>query len=65
MWGLPGQREGQWLEELKTLVGLRPEHLSCYGLTLEPGTPLAEEAAAGRLELPAETEQGRMPCLKH
>jgi len=60
MWGLPGQREGQWLEELKTLVGLRPEHLSCYGLTLEPGTPLAEEAAAGRLELPAETEQGRM-----
>lgn len=60
MWGLPGQREAQWLEELKTVVGLRPEHLSCYGLTLEPGTPLAEEAAAGRLELPEEGEQGRM-----
>ena len=60
IWGLPGQREGQWLEELKILTGLRPEHLSCYGLTVEPGTPLAEDVAAGRLELPADTEQGRL-----
>lgn len=60
MWGLPGQREAQWLEALKTVVSLRPEHLSCYGLTLEPGTPLAEDAAAGRLVLPDEVEQGRM-----
>jgi oxygen-independent coproporphyrinogen-3 oxidase len=60
IWGLPGQRELQWLEQLKVLVGLHPEHLSCYGLTLEPGTPLAETAAAGELVLPGEAEQGRM-----
>lgn len=60
IWGLPGQREGAWLEELRTAVRLRPEHLSCYGLTVEPGTPLAAEAEAGGLELPPESEQGRM-----
>jgi putative oxygen-independent coproporphyrinogen III oxidase len=60
IWGLPGQRESQWLEELKTLVHLRPEHLSCYGLTLEPGTPLADAVAAGELSLPPDAEQGRM-----
>jgi len=42
IWGLPGQREGQWLESLRRAVELNPEHLSCYGLTLEPGTPMAE-----------------------
>ena len=60
IWGLPNQREGAWQEDLKMAVRLRPEHLSCYGLTLEPGTPLAAEAEEGGLELPTESEQGRM-----
>ncbi len=60
IWGLPGQRESQWLEQLKLAVRMRPEHLSCYGLTVEEGTPLAAEAAAGGLILPGESEQGRM-----
>jgi len=60
IWGLPGQREANWLGELKTAVGLRPEHLSCYGLTVEPDTPLAEDVAAGNVALPTENEQGRM-----
>jgi len=60
IWGLPGQREAVWLEQLKAAVKLRPEHLSCYGLTVEAGTPLAEDVAAGGVELPGENEQGRM-----
>lgn len=60
IWGLPGQREAAWLETLKAAVRLRPEHLSCYGLTVEEGTPLAEDVASGGVELPAEAEQGRM-----
>lgn len=60
IWGLPGQREASWMEDLKAAVRLRPEHLSCYGLTLEPGTPLAASAEAGELELPPDGEQGRM-----
>lgn len=60
IWGLPGQREATWLEDLKMAVRLRPEHLSCYGLTIEPGTPLAAQAETGTLDLPPESEQGRM-----
>lgn len=60
IWGLPGQREAAWLEELKLAAQMRPEHLSCYGLTVEPGTPLATDVAEGGVALPPESEQGRM-----
>lgn len=59
IWGLPGQREGQWLESLRRAVELAPEHLSCYGLSLEPGTPLAEAPEELR-QLPPERELARM-----
>ncbi|PKN06693.1 MAG: coproporphyrinogen III oxidase [Deltaproteobacteria bacterium HGW-Deltaproteobacteria-8] len=59
IWGLPGQREGQWLESLRRAVELAPEHLSCYGLTLEPGTPLAEAPEEQR-QLPPERELAHM-----
>ena len=60
IWGLPGQRLRLWLEQLKSAVSLKPEHLSCYGLTLEPGTWLASEVKAGRISLPDEKEQAQM-----
>ncbi|MHC1710633.1 MAG: radical SAM family heme chaperone HemW [Solidesulfovibrio sp.] len=60
IWGLPGQRESEWFEELKSAVNMRPEHLSCYGLTVEPETPLAEDVAAGSVVLPTDNEQGHM-----
>jgi len=59
IWGLPGQREGQWLESLRRAVELAPEHLSCYGLSLEPGTPLAEAPEEQRT-LPLERELAHM-----
>lgn len=40
IYGLPRQTKSSWTEDLKQAVGFRPEHLSCYMLTLEPGTPL-------------------------
>ncbi len=63
LWGLPGQRVSKWLEELKTAVKLRPEHLSCYGLTVEPDTPLEADVESGETELPEENVQGRMFIL--
>lgn len=61
IWGLPGQREGQWLESLRRAVELSPEHLSCYGLSLEPGTPLAEALAETPEDaLPPERELAHM-----
>ncbi len=60
IWGLPGQRIKLWMDELKIVVKLAPEHLSAYGLSLEPGTPLAERWDRGEFELPPEDEQARM-----
>lgn len=61
MWGLPGQRLRHFKEELKYItLHLKPDHLSCYGLTLEPGTRLYEQVESGKLKLPSEKEQGHM-----
>ncbi|MEJ2177616.1 MAG: radical SAM family heme chaperone HemW, partial [Gammaproteobacteria bacterium] len=38
MFGLPDQNEDQALLDLETALGLEPEHLSLYQLTLEPNT---------------------------
>jgi len=40
IYGLPGQTRERWRENLAAAVALAPEHLSCYGLKAEPGTPL-------------------------
>jgi oxygen-independent coproporphyrinogen-3 oxidase len=48
IYGLPGQSLGQWQGNLKTAVSFAPEHLSCYQLTLENGTPLARRQAEGQ-----------------
>ena len=40
IYGLPGQDLPRWRENLSAAVELGPEHLSCYGLKAEPGTPL-------------------------
>lgn len=60
IFGLPGQTEQAWAETLKWAMGLSPTHLSCYGLQLEAGTPLAAAVAAGRLQLPGEDETAAM-----
>ena len=46
MWGLPGQTPEQWRTVLRAAAGLEPEHVSAYGLTLEPGTPMAGPGVA-------------------
>jgi oxygen-independent coproporphyrinogen-3 oxidase len=60
IWGIPGQSLHQWLEQLKTIATLRPDHLSCYGLTVEPGTPLEKDIQTGAFMLPAEESQSAM-----
>ncbi len=42
MYGLPGQTLDSWEETLNNVLKLNPEHMSCYGLKVEPGTPLYE-----------------------
>ncbi|MBQ7608480.1 MAG: radical SAM family heme chaperone HemW [Desulfovibrionaceae bacterium] len=54
MWGLPNQSVRHWLNTLKQLVALGPEHVSAYGLTLEPGTAFSLAYEKGALTLPNE-----------
>lgn len=49
MYGLPNQTAAQWEETLRHVIRLRPEHLSCYGLKVEKGTPLWEYKEAANL----------------
>jgi oxygen-independent coproporphyrinogen III oxidase len=46
-----------WLATLDTAIGLDPDHLSCYQLTLEGKTPLAERCRRSELVLPDESRQ--------
>ena len=40
IYGLPAQTRARWRDNLAAATALAPEHLSCYGLKVEPGTPL-------------------------
>ena len=42
MYGLPGQSREAWQQTLQNVLKLKPEHISCYGLKVEEGTPLYE-----------------------
>ncbi len=49
MFALPGQRPSRWKANLENALSLQPQHLSCYNLTLEEGTPLYKLFMAGRV----------------
>ena len=61
MYGLPGQTPALWQETVEEAVRLAPEHLSCYSLIVEPGTPLAVRLERGEGEsLPDEDATAEM-----
>jgi oxygen-independent coproporphyrinogen-3 oxidase len=51
IFGLPGQTPQQACDEAARLLDLGLDHLSCYQLTIEPGTRFGELARRGRLPL--------------
>ena len=52
MFGLPGQEPATWTRTLARAIDLAPEHLSLYSLTVEPGTPLFDQARRGAIAEP-------------
>ena len=58
IYGLPGQTMERWQENLTAAVDLAPEHLSCYGLKVEEGTPLY--ARRDSADLPGDEAQADM-----
>ncbi|MBR5050927.1 MAG: radical SAM family heme chaperone HemW, partial [Desulfovibrio sp.] len=61
IYGLPSQTKGDWAETLARIVELHPEHISCYGLRLEEGTPMWNEYHDSPV-LPDDDEQADMYC---
>lgn len=59
MYALPGQTVPQLEQSIDALLALEPEHLSCYGLTVEPHTPLGQQNPI----LPEEDTQADMYLL--
>lgn len=58
IYGLPSQTAADWAETLMRVIELKPEHISCYGLTLEKGTPMYQYI--GSPILPTDDEQADM-----
>lgn len=50
IYGLPGETEEQWMNDLQQAVSLKPEHISAYHLTYEEGTPLYRLLMADKIE---------------
>ena len=49
IFALPGQSLAQLQTDVEGLLTLQPEHLSLYGLTIEPGTRLSDHLHSGEL----------------
>ena len=47
IFGLPEQSLERWQETLERALGMHPDHLSLYALTIEHGTPLQRRWARG------------------
>ena len=58
IYGLPDQTAEQWEKTLSDAVSLSPDHISCYGLKLEEGTPLWQRRDS--LTLPDDEMQADM-----
>jgi oxygen-independent coproporphyrinogen-3 oxidase len=65
IFGLRDQTAEDWRQDLAAAVGLAPQHVSCYQLTIHPNTRFGDWAARGLLaELP-EDEQATLFELTH
>lgn len=51
IFGLPGQTLERWKQTLDYALGLSPEHISLYALTIEHGTPLHRQWGRGLIPL--------------
>lgn len=54
IFGFEGLSEEQWRHNIEQLTALSPEHISCYQMSIEPGSELALLADAGRYKEPSE-----------
>ena len=49
IYAIPGESNEQWLADIDMALELKPEHISCYSLTIEEKTVFGKWAASGKL----------------
>lgn len=49
IYAIPGQDLASWSDSLEQAIALGTSHLSCYGLTYEPNTPMAVKKRLGSI----------------
>jgi oxygen-independent coproporphyrinogen-3 oxidase len=65
IYGLPDQPLEAWAEQLQIAVAAGPQHLSCYQLTVESGTPFEVMRRRGRLHELPDASQAELFLLTH
>jgi oxygen-independent coproporphyrinogen-3 oxidase len=63
IFGLPPEVQRDWTTDLDAAIALEVPHLSLYGLTIEPETPLGRAVAEGRIS-PVEESRYREEFLE-
>ena len=58
IFGLPSQSKQDWVETIRNILDMQPEHLSCYSLKIEDDTAFGRQLEAGEL-IPVEDELDR------
>ncbi len=49
IYAVPGLDDRRWADTVERVIDEAPDHMSCYELTVEDGTPLHRSVAAGRV----------------
>ena len=57
IYGTPCETVDDWRRTLDGALALGPDHVSAYALTVEPGTPLGRDIAAGGRRAPDDDDQ--------
>lgn len=60
IFALPWQTLESWRQDLSRVIECAPEHISLYGLTIEPHTPLAEDIRARKIQRISEEAEALM-----
>ncbi|MGH7568074.1 MAG: radical SAM family heme chaperone HemW [Gemmatimonadales bacterium] len=65
IFGLPAELRRDWARDLERALALLPPHLSLYGLTVEPRTPLARWVSRGATAPPSDERYAEEYLVAH
>jgi len=60
IFNIPNQTLQIWENDLKDVLQLEPEHLSCYSLTVEKGTQLYNYVNSGKVKIPSNDKSSEL-----